>query len=89
MVADLPLILGIAGMLLVLLGFIMIQTHRWSPDDMAFDLVNLIGSGFLVYYGYTGSAWPFVILNGVFVLYSLKEVIVDLTARKTVRRKSR
>lgn len=82
MIIDLPLIIGIAGMFLVLVGFLMVQTHRWTPDDMGFDLANLIGSGGLMYYAYTGSAWPFFILNGVFVAYSLKEVIVDLTSKK-------
>jgi hypothetical protein len=84
---ELPLLLGIIGMLFVLLGFIMIQTHRWSADDMAFDLANLIGSGLLVVYGLAGHAWPFVILNGVFALYSLKEVVSDLMAKKPSRRK--
>ncbi len=65
-------------MLFVLLGFIMIQTHRWSADDMSFDMANLIGSTLLVIYGYIGQVWPFVILNGIFVLYSLKEVLCDL-----------
>lgn len=85
MVIDLPLLTGVIGMLLVLLGFIMIQTHRWSPDDMAYDMINLIGSALLVIYGYIGQVWPFVILNGVFVVYSLREVLVDLTTKKPRR----
>jgi hypothetical protein len=77
MVIDVPLLLGIIGMLFVLFGFIMIQTHRWSPDDMAYDVINVIGSGLLMYYAFVGHAWPFFILNGVFVLYSLKDAVKD------------
>ncbi len=74
---------------LVLIGFIMIQTHRWTSDDLGFDLVNLFGSGMLCFYGYVGHAWPFVILNGVFALYSLKEVIGDLLTSKKPKRRNR
>ena len=86
MQVDLPLIIGIIGMLLVLLGFIMIQTHRWTADNFGFDLVNLIGSSGLVYYGYMGRAWPFVILNGIFVLYAFKEVVMHFMTKKPRRR---
>lgn len=80
--SDLPLIIGIVGMLLVLVGFIMIQTHRWTADDFGYDFVNFLGSSGLMYYGYVGHAWPFVILNGIFALYSLKEVIMHFTSKK-------
>lgn len=78
MVIDVPLILGMIGMTLVLIGFIMVQTHRWSPDDISYDLINVFGSGLLMYYAFVGNAWPFFILNGVFTAYSLKEVIKDM-----------
>jgi hypothetical protein len=78
MTFDFPLIAGIIGMVLVLIGFIMIQIHKWTPDDTAFDVINMIGSGLLMYYAFVGKAWPFFVLNGVFTLYSLKEVVGDL-----------
>lgn len=79
---DLFLILGILGMLFVLFGFVMLQTHRWTPDDLAYDLMNFLGAGLLVVYAIPGRAWPFIVLNGIYALYSLKEIIVDLTAKK-------
>lgn len=80
---DLPLLAGIIGMCFVFVGFFMIQTHRWTPDNTAYDVINVIGSGMLMYYAFVGGAWPFFILNAVFGLFSLKEVIADITrARK-------
>lgn len=45
---------------------------------MKFDLINLIGSGLLLIYAVNGEMWPFVILNGVWALYSLKDVLKDI-----------
>ena len=78
---DVFLVMGVIGMILILWAFLMIQTHRWTQDDLAYDLVNFIGSLLLVLYGIAGKVWPFVILNSIFALYSLKDVIVDLIAR--------
>ena len=77
MVIDASLIIGIIGMLLILIAFFMVQRHRWSQDDVIYDLLNLIGSVLLVYYGIIGKAWPFVVLNAVWALYSLKDVYTD------------
>ncbi len=71
------LTLGMIGMLLILIGFFMVQSHRWSQDDLKYDLINAVGSLLLVIYGIEGRAWPFVILNTIWALYSLKDVITD------------
>lgn len=75
-------LIGIAGMILLLLAFFMVQTHRWSQDDFAYDVVNFLGSSMFVIYGIAGKTWPFVILNGVWAIYSLKDAILDLCSRK-------
>ncbi len=74
---DLSFAVGILGMFLILFGFFMTQSHRWSQDDLSYDVVNLIGSCLLIVYGVAGNAWPFVILNAVWALYSLKDVVQD------------
>jgi hypothetical protein len=90
MLIDFFMALGIVGMLMILAGFILIQTHRTSPDTLLYDALNFIGSSFLVIYGYVGRAWPFVILNAVFALYSLKDILFDdlgrITANKVIRK---
>ena len=75
---DFYFLLGITGMLCILGGFLLIQTHRVTADSLLYDVLNFAGSGMLVIYGVAGKVWPFVILNGVFALYSLYDVIKDL-----------
>ncbi len=72
---DLLLALGILGMLCILWAFLMVQAHRWSQDDLFYDAVNFLGSLFLVIYAVSGRAWPFVILNSIWALYSLRDVL--------------
>lgn len=78
MTLDLPLLLGILGMILILVGFFGVQTHKMNQDALGYDILNFLGSALLVYYGLVGHAWPFVILNGVWALYSLKDIVSDL-----------
>lgn len=82
MVNSLPLGIGIVGMMLILIAFFQVQRHAWSQDSLKYDIVNFIGSSLLVFYAVTGGAWPFVILNGVWALYSLKDIIADITTKK-------
>ena len=81
------LLLGIIGMLCILWGFLMAQTHRWSEDSFIYDLVNFIGSALLVTYAIAGRAWPFLILNAIWALYSLRDVLfADKWPKKLVRK---
>lgn len=79
---DIFSLLGIAGMILILLAFIMGQTKRWKDDDLIYDLTNFAGSLLLVIYAIAGNAWPFIILNSIWGLYSLHDVIADLQNHK-------
>lgn len=80
------LILGITGMICILYGFLMTQLHRWNQDQTRYDIVNFLGSALLLIYAVEGRAWPFVILNGVWALYSLKDVVGDVFRRNTVQK---
>ena len=73
---DLFLALGILGMAAILFAFLMEQRHKWSGDDLIYDFTNFVGSFLLVVYGLSGRAWPFVILNGVFAIYSLWDLVM-------------
>jgi len=76
------LILGILGAALILTAFILDQTHVWKDTDLIYDVVNLAGSSLLLYYGAVSGTWPFVILNSVWALVSLRDVFIDLKALK-------
>ena len=70
------LVLGIVGMLLILVGFIQEQRGKLKRTNTAYDAINFIGGLLLVIYAVSGRAWPFVILNGVWTLYSFRDLIL-------------
>ena len=75
-------ILGIVGAGLVLLAFILEQYHVWKDDDLSYDFYNLAGASLLIVYGLIIKGYPFVILNSVWALVSLKDVVKDLSKKK-------
>jgi len=83
---DIYLVLGIVGMVLILWGFLMIQAHRWNQDQLIYDTFNFVGSVLLVIYAVVGRAWPFVVLNTIWGLYSLKDILGALIQKKVTRK---
>ena len=75
-------LMGIIGMLLILIAFLLLQRHYITQDDLSYDALNFFGSALLVIYGIVGHVWPFVILNGIFGLYSLIDMISDIKSQK-------
>jgi hypothetical protein len=75
-------ILGIAGMALILFAFLLNQMNVWQNNNLKYDLSNLIGSGLMVYYAFTLKSFPFLILNLVWALVSLKDVIIYFSKTK-------
>ena len=72
------LLIGIIGMFLLLLAFLLNQINIWKPDYLIYDLTNAIGGILMVIYAYLINSWPFLILNAVWALFSIKDVFVDL-----------
>jgi len=71
-------LIGIIGATLILLAFLFEQTNVWKNSDLSYDLMNFIGSAFLVVYGVLIGAYPFVVLNSVWMIFSLRDVFLDL-----------
>lgn len=78
MTPELIQIIGTSGALLILIGFIFNQLHKWKPGELKYDGVNMIGSGLLIWYAYLLHSNPFIVLNSVWLVVSLREVIRDL-----------
>ena len=85
---DLFLLLGILGMILILTGFLLLETHRISADDLSYDVLNFFGSGLLVLSALDARAWPFLILNIIWGLVALRDIALDLKGphRSTMHR---
>ena len=79
---DTTTLIGALGAFLILLAFVLEQVNTWKNDDLVYDLVNLIGSGCLVAYAIILKSYPFLILNGVWAVVSLRDVIKDLITKR-------
>ena len=63
------LILGIVGMLLILIAFILDEfVKKFNQNTIQYNVFNIIGSGLLAYYAFVSSVWPFLILNIIWFL---------------------
>ncbi len=64
-------ILGTAGVSLLLVGFFLNLVKKISVDSVAYSLLNAFGAGLCGVSAYLISFYPFVVLEGVWVLVSL------------------
>jgi len=69
---------GGAGAALVIGAFYMQQTGRWKADDFVYDAVNFFGGLLLVIYATWIMSWPFLVLNSVWTVVSLFDIVRDI-----------
>lgn len=74
---ETELLIGTAGTIFILIAFVFNQTHRWRDDDIIYDLFNLIGGLLLITYSFLLKTYPFLVLNAVWSLVSLMDLIND------------
>lgn len=70
------LMVGVGGATIILALFLLNQANKISNSDFRYDLGNFIGAALLVLYAYLIGSWPFLILNSVWALFSLKDVLM-------------
>ncbi|MDO8664795.1 MAG: hypothetical protein Q7K44_04615 [Candidatus Liptonbacteria bacterium] len=70
-------LIGTAGASIILFFFLLNQFHKIDRDSIWYDIGNFIGSGLLVVYAYLLSSIPFLILNAVWALVSLRDIFGD------------
>jgi len=71
-------IIGTIGAVIILYTFVMNQFGKLSADGFWYDFLNLLGSGALLYYAATLGALPFIIINGIWAILSLKDVLAHI-----------
>jgi len=71
------LIIGVVGATIILILFILEQSHKINVDGFWYDGWNFVGSMMLVVYAYLLSSIPFLILNLVWAIFSLKDLFTD------------
>jgi hypothetical protein len=75
---EIKLFFGIIGASLILIAFILNQIHRWKDNNFFYDLVNFIGGFFLVIYAIFLKSPPFIFLNMIWTLVSLRDIFTDI-----------
>ena len=78
----LPELSGITGAIIILFAFFMNQIGKWRSDEVIYDATNLVGAVLLCVYSYTLRAWPFLVLNTIWALVSLREMQLDAKKKK-------
>jgi len=59
-----PITIGIIGVLFILIGFILVEFKTpINTSSESYQIINIIGSGFLIYYAFLLQSLPFIILN--------------------------
>ena len=64
-------ILGSVGVALLLLAFLMNLLKKWTQDDLLYILINTIGAGLACASSVLIHFFPFIILEGTWMLVSL------------------
>jgi len=67
-------IIGMLGMLLVLLAFTLLKLNKIKHEELFYNLLNLVGSFFLVLSAIYTKGYAFMILNSVWVIFSLVDI---------------
>ena len=71
-------LIGIIGMLLILIAYALNQMHKWNQADLKYDFTNFLGGIMLFVYAFSIQSIPFLVLQAVWALVSLKDVINNL-----------
>lgn len=71
-------ILGAFGLISILLAFLLLQRGKLSDDDHVYNVLNIGGSICIAIYASYYSAWFSVILNIVWAIISIVDLVKNL-----------
>ena len=80
-------LIGTSGATLILIAFILNQLGHWRNTDLRYDIVNFIGSILLLMYAVLLKSYPFFILNTVWAVVSLRDIMNTLSYNKKNKKK--
>ncbi|MDX9856382.1 MAG: hypothetical protein RBT76_01170 [candidate division Zixibacteria bacterium] len=69
-------VIGAVGVGLILFAFLLNLFRRLSERHPAYLLLNAIGAGMACWYAWIGGTLPFVILEGVWCLAALVQLVM-------------
>jgi len=72
---NIILIIGTTGMLFLLVAFVLNLLKKIMQDSALYNILNIIGGGFLTYYAYSLNSIPFLILEAIWTLFAVYKLI--------------
>jgi len=69
------IVAGIIGVVCILVAFLLDEFSKINTKTVSYNLLNILGSGLLMYYAYTLESWPFVALNAVWLVAAVIKLI--------------
>jgi hypothetical protein len=82
------LIIGSAGVFLLLLAFVLNLMRRLQERDPRYLLLNMIGSGMAAWYAFAGNSVPFIVLELVWCAAAAVKLIGILQKKTPAERGS-
>ncbi len=79
------IIIGTIGATLTLAAFLGNQFNKLKNDSALYDLLNLIASIFLIAYAISVKGYPFIVLNTIWGLVSLKDVLKYIIVKYNIK----
>ena len=68
-------VVQVAGSLLILVPFVLVQLKRVSPEAASYVALNLVGSGVLAVDAWHGQQWGFLLLEGTWAAVSAMALV--------------
>jgi len=69
------LVAGIIGVVCILVAFLLDEFSKVNTKTVPYNLLNIMGSGLLMYYAYILQSWPFVALNAVWLIAAVIKLV--------------
>jgi membrane-bound ClpP family serine protease len=68
-------LLGWAGVILVILGYVLLSNKRLKKNYVLYHLINLFGAGGIFISAFVTQSWPAAALSLIFAIFSLFYII--------------
>ncbi len=69
--------MGTIGALCVLIAFLLTNYDTYPNEKYVYDeWFNGFGALLLIWYAYVGQVWPFLVLNVIWLLWSIYKIVI-------------
>lgn len=78
---DIPTIIGIIGAAAILIGFVLNRMRVLETESVSYDGINAFGGLLLIIYALLIGSYPFAVLNVVWFVFAIQNVIRGIFVR--------